>query len=117
MVVSSSHGDGRREENVIEMGSSTDGGGSGSPHSNWRPNEEEAKPSLSNEGVDDDTVPLPSDDKPDEEREHHHQIMRMDDGEQHLVIPLGSHEKWYNEDPSGILDQSCSTSQWLDFWT
>ncbi|KAL1290714.1 hypothetical protein HN51_059108 [Arachis hypogaea] len=118
MVVSASHHDGRRQEKVIAKGSRTDDGGSGSPHSNWRPNEEEeeAKTSFSN-----DTVPLPSDDKPDEERDHHrhhhHQDMRMDDEEQHLEIPLESLEKWYSEDPSGILDQSCSTSQWLDFWT
>nr|KYP45384.1 hypothetical protein KK1_033091 [Cajanus cajan] len=45
-----------------------------------------------------------------------HQLLRMDDD--HEEMPLASLEKWYSiMDHSGILDQPCSNSQWLDFWT
>ena len=108
--------DGRREDKDAKA-NSTDDGGSGSAHSNWRA--EEAKPSFSNEGVE-DTVALHSDDqndksiKAEKSEERGNQLLRMDE---HLEIPLASLEKWYSEDPSCILDQSCSSSQWLDFWT
>ncbi|KAK7282530.1 hypothetical protein RIF29_11388 [Crotalaria pallida] len=100
---------------------STEDGGSGSGYNNnWRV---EVKPSFSNEGLEDREAMHYSDDqdeksrrseKSEERGQQQHQVVRMDE---HEEIPLASLEKWYSVDPSGILDQSCNTSHWLDFWT
>lgn len=78
--------DGKRESR-FGKDNSTEDGASGSGHSYWR---NEAKPSFSNEGSED---------------------AKTDD-----IRDLASLEKLYSVDPSGLLDQSCSSSQWLDFW-
>ncbi|XP_028790804.1 homeobox-leucine zipper protein ATHB-12-like [Neltuma alba] len=79
--------DGSKRENTAGMENSTEDGASGSEQNNWI---SEAKPNFSNEGSENA--------KNDDKRE------------------LGSIEKWHSVDPSGLLDQSCSSSQWLDFW-
>ncbi|XP_061358197.1 homeobox-leucine zipper protein ATHB-12-like [Gastrolobium bilobum] len=113
-LMETSH-DGGREGKVAKE-NSTEDGGSGSGYSNWRA---EAKPRFSNEGLEDKVV-VCSDDQNEKSRriekseDRGHQLVRMDN---HAEIPLASLEKWYSVDPSGILDQSCSGSQWLDFWT
>ncbi|KAF7816647.1 homeobox-leucine zipper protein ATHB-12-like [Senna tora] len=78
--------DGKRESKVGKE-NSTEDGASGSGHSNWKT---EAKSSLSNEG--------------------------SEDAKTNDARDLASLEKWYSVDPSGLLDQCCSSSQWLDFW-
>ncbi|KAE9587262.1 hypothetical protein Lal_00004370 [Lupinus albus] len=114
--------DGRRE---VKGGkeNSTEEGGSGSGYNHCRV---EVKPSFSNEGLEDRECMNYLDDqneknirseKSEERGEEQHQNLRMDEHEE--ILPLASTlEKWYNVDPNGgILDQSCSSSQWLDFWT
>ncbi|XP_054789111.1 homeobox-leucine zipper protein ATHB-12-like [Prosopis cineraria] len=76
-----------KRENKVGMENSTEDGASGSGQSNWM---SEAKPNFSNE--------------------------RSEDAKNYDIRELASIEKWYNVDPSGLLDQSCSSSQWLDFW-
>ncbi|OIW21686.1 hypothetical protein TanjilG_08089 [Lupinus angustifolius] len=54
--------------------------------------------------------------KSEERGQEQHHVLRMDEHEE--ILPLASTlEKWYNVDPNGSLDQPCSSSQWLDFWT
>ncbi|KAK7350958.1 hypothetical protein VNO77_10044 [Canavalia gladiata] len=109
--------DGKREDKVA-MENSIEDGGSGSGYSSWRP---EVKPSFSDEGLEDRIVVYSDDQnensiiRTEKSEDKGHQLLRMDD---HAEMPLASLEKWYSSvDPSGILDQPCSTSQWLDFWT
>ncbi|XP_027338900.1 homeobox-leucine zipper protein ATHB-12-like [Abrus precatorius] len=98
--------DGRRDDKVAKENSIEDGG-SGSGYSSWRP--EEAKPCFSNDKNENRII------RAEKSEDKGHQLLRMDD---HAEMPLASLEKWYSSvDPSGILDQSCSSSQWLDFWT
>ncbi|TKY74041.1 Homeobox-leucine zipper protein ATHB-7 [Spatholobus suberectus] len=115
-LVVTSH-DGEREDKVAKENSIEDGG-SGSGYSSWKP---EAKPRFSNEALE-DRIGVYSDDqnensiiRSEKSEDKGQQLLRMDD---HAEMPLASLEKWYSGvDPSGILDQSCSSSQWLDFWT
>ncbi|KAG5036074.1 hypothetical protein JHK87_010984 [Glycine soja] len=109
--------DGREDKAGKE--NSIEDGGSGSGYSSWKP---EAKPRFSNEGLE-ERIGVYSDDQNEnsiirggeKSEDKGHQLLRMDD---HAEMPLASLEKWYSGvDPSGILDQSCSSSQWLDFWT
>lgn len=114
-LMETSH-DGGREGKVAKEYSTEDGGSGSGGYSNCRVKE---KPRFSNEGLK-DRVAMYSDDQNESRRrsekseDREHQVVRMDD---HAEIPLASLEKWYSVDPSGILDQSCSSSQWLDFWT
>ncbi|KAK7410748.1 hypothetical protein VNO78_01798 [Psophocarpus tetragonolobus] len=114
--VVTSHDVGREDKAGKE--NSIEDGGSGSGYSCWKP---EPKPRFSNEGLE-DRIGVYSDDqnensiiKGEKSEDKEHQLLRMDD---QADMPLASLEKWYSSvDPSGILDQSCSSSQWLDFWT
>lgn len=114
-----SHDGGSREGKVAKDNSTAteEDGGSGSGYRNCK---DEAKPRFSDEGNLDDQDERCRRSERAEERGH--QLVRNMDGDDHHHhaenIPLASsHEKWYSVDPSGILDQSCSSSQWLDFWT
>jgi len=117
-LVVSSHDGGREDKGGKEH--SIEDGGSGSGYSSWKPEE---KPRFSNEGLE-ERVGVYSDDqnensmmRSEKSEDKGHQVLRMDDND-HAEMPLASLEKWYNSvDPNGILDQSCSSSQWLDFWT
>ncbi|KAK7317094.1 hypothetical protein RJT34_01039 [Clitoria ternatea] len=118
-LMETSH-DGRREDKVAKENSIEDGG-SGSGYSNWR---HEEKPRFSNEGVEERVVANAYSDDQNENsiirreksEDKGQQLLRMDGD--HAEIPLASLEKWYGGvDPSGILDQPCGSSQWLDFWT
>ncbi|OIV96865.1 hypothetical protein TanjilG_08726 [Lupinus angustifolius] len=99
---------------------STEDDGSGSGYNSWRV---EVKPSFSNEGLEDREAMHCSNDQNDKSKSEkseergqlQHQVLRMDEYEE--IPNLALLEKWYNVDPSGILNQSCSSSQWLDFWT
>ncbi|KAE9604049.1 hypothetical protein Lal_00001677 [Lupinus albus] len=96
---------------------STEDGVSGSGYNNWRV---EMKPSFEDiEGMhysDDQNEKSIKSEKSEEigQQQQQEQVLRMDE---HEEIPLPSLEKWYNVELSGILDQSCSSSQWLDLWT
>ncbi|RDY05440.1 Homeobox-leucine zipper protein ATHB-7 [Mucuna pruriens] len=112
VVTSQSHDGGREDKGGKE--NSIEDGGSGSGYSSWKP---EAKPRFSNEGLE-ERIGVCSDDQNENsiirseksEDKEHQQILRMDDD--HAEMPLASLEKWYSSvDPSGILDQSCSSSQ------
>ncbi|CAL0305401.1 unnamed protein product [Lupinus luteus] len=108
-----------RESHEVKVAkeNSTEDGVSGSGYNNWRV---EMKPSFSNEGLEEIEGMHYSDDqneksiRSEKSEEIGKQVLRMDE---HEEIPLPLLEKWYNVDPSGILDQSCSSSQWLDLWT
>ncbi|CAL0327507.1 unnamed protein product [Lupinus luteus] len=101
---------------------SAEEGGSGSGYDHWRV---EVKPSFSDEGLENrECMNYPDDkneknmriEKSEERGQEQHQVLRMDEHEE--ILPLTSTlGKWDNVDPNGILDQSCSSSQWLDFWT
>ncbi|KAL2339569.1 hypothetical protein Fmac_007509 [Flemingia macrophylla] len=116
-LVITSHDGGREDKGAKE--NSIEDGGSGSGYSSWKA---EAKPRFSNDGFE-DRIGVYSDDqnensiiRGEKSENEEHQLLRMDD--HHGEMPLSSLEKWYSSvDPSGILDQSCSSSQWLDFWT
>jgi len=103
------------EGSKVAKENSTEDGGSGSGYSNCRG---EGKARFSNEGLEEDRVGVYSDDQNEISRrtEKSDQLLRMDDHD-HAETPFTSLEKWYRVDPSGILDQSCNSSQWLDFWT
>ncbi|WJX40558.1 hypothetical protein P8452_28018 [Trifolium repens] len=109
-MVETSHDCGGREAKEH----STEDGGSGNGYSNCRV---ETKKRFSNEGLEDRMV-IYSDDQNERSttrtEDRGNQVLRNDD---HEEIPLTTLEKWYNVDPSSILDQSCNSSQWLDFWT
>ncbi|KAK7353409.1 hypothetical protein VNO80_18856 [Phaseolus coccineus] len=117
-LVESSHDGGREDKGAKEH--SIEDGGSGSGYSSWKP---EVKPRFSTEGLE-ERLGVYSDDqnensiiRSEKSEDKGHQLLRVDDNDQ-AEIPLASLEKWYSSvDPSGILDQSCSSSQWLDFWT
>ncbi|XP_058786711.1 homeobox-leucine zipper protein ATHB-12-like [Vicia villosa] len=108
-MVETSHEGGREgKEN------STEDGGSGNGYRNCIA---ETKERFSNEGLEDRMV-IYSD---DQDERGLTRTEKVDDRENQVLrneeIPLTALEKWYNVDPSVILDQSCSSSQWLDFWT
>ncbi|KAI4338020.1 hypothetical protein L6164_016375 [Bauhinia variegata] len=109
--------DGRRESTTwVAKDNNKEDGGSGSGHSNWRG--DEAKPSYSNEGLEDREAMHSHDENEKSYEDREHQIQKMEKhGNEHVEVPLASVEKWYSVDPSSLLDQSCSSSQWLDFWT
>ncbi|KAI4307050.1 hypothetical protein L6164_030280 [Bauhinia variegata] len=109
--------DGKRECRIrVAEDNSTDDVDSGSGHSNWRG--DEAKPSYSNECFEDREAMHSHDENEKREntgysKDREHQIQKkMEEHE-----PSASLEKWNSVDPSGLFDQSCSSSQWLDFWT
>ena len=113
--------DGREDKAGKE--NSIEDGGSGSGYSSWKP--EAKKPRFSNDEGLEERIGVYSDDQNEnsiirgveKSEDKGHQLLRMDDHD-HADMPLASLEKWYSGvDPSGILDQSCSSSQWLDFWT
>ncbi|CAK8567659.1 unnamed protein product [Lathyrus sativus] len=110
-MVETSHDGGREAKE-----NSTEDGGSGNGYRNCMA-ETETKERFSNGGLEDRMVIYS-----DEQNEGSlTRTEKVDDiGDQVLrneEIPLTALEKWYNVDPSVILDQSCSSSQWLDFWT
>lgn len=113
-MVETSHDGGREAKE-----NSTEDGGSGNGYNNCR--FEETKQRFSNEGLEDKMV-IYSDDQNERSttwtekiEDRGNQLLRNDD---HAEIPLTTTlEKWYNVDPCGMLDQSCNSSQWLDFWT
>lgn len=79
----------------------------------------EVKPSFSNEGLEDrEGMHLQHQNEMSKNtgygEDTGYQLLRMDE---HEEVPLGSLEKWYSGDASGLLDQPCSSSHWLDFWT
>ncbi|CAL0319547.1 unnamed protein product [Lupinus luteus] len=106
---------------LVGKENSTEDDGSGSGYNSWRV--EQVKPSFSSEGFEDREVMHCSNDQNDksmseksEERgQLQHRVLRMDEYEE--IPNLVSLEKWYNVDPSGILNHPWSSSQWLAFWT
>ena len=77
----------------------------------------EVKPSCSNEDTEGmhSNLPIEESRKTEKSEERERQPVKMDDKEE-VPLAMGSLEKWYSADPGDYFDQTCSSSQWLDFW-
>lgn len=73
------------------------------------------KPSSSNEGLEEKEEGM-------QHLQHHHSEMSkktgfFEDTTGYQLLRMDELEKWYSGDLSGLLDQPCGSSQWLNFWS